>query len=122
MKCLTCKKSVTKDTKRVRFLREPTPYTVNERWVRYVYLGDAPWPQTIADCRKYTNQQVVAVSRLNKHDYVTDRTEDKGIDYFQEWDGESYLPRFGFFCSNTCASEFGRAAAEAIKAGRLVHK
>ena len=31
------------------------------------------------------------------------------------WDGESYMIKYGHFCSDKCAALFGRAAADVLK-------
>jgi len=109
MKCVHCGKGIQKHTKRVQFELTPTKYHAGDRFTRYVYIGGGAWPLTIADCRKHTNQHVVSVARKKIFSHETDKTTDIGIAFFNEWDGETYLPRFGFFCSNNCAGEFAKA-------------
>lgn len=37
-------------------------------------------------------------------------TKDKRLDYVSVWDGETYAPRFGYFCTINCAAAYGRNA------------
>jgi hypothetical protein len=70
-------------------------------WSRDVEVEQLP--STIEECRRLTNLQVIAL-RKNR---------DGTIYRFTEWDGEHYLPTFGFFCTTECAARFGEMAAKA---------
>jgi hypothetical protein len=100
MRCAHCNKPIRKYTTTVYIRDEPTQYDVTATWCRYHYLRGGARPQSIADCRKLTNQTVVSTSRNYSNEIAS----------FNEWDGEHYFPSYGFFCSNNCASEHGRLA------------
>lgn len=73
------------------------------------HMGNSPrdnHPQTVEDCQKLTNHQVVSI-----HGYGREKPEEwwKFISYFYTWDGESY--ERDTFCGDKCAAVYGRRAA-----------
>jgi hypothetical protein len=106
MKCLNCGKPIRKATKHVYVKREPSQYDRRDlSMISYVYVGDT-LPRAADDLVKLTNQKVVAVS------YAEHGANAGSIDSFHTWDGMSYQPIFGYFCTNRCASRFGKRCAE----------
>lgn len=101
--CAWCSKPIRKHATTVYIEREPAPYHRNSTWARYHYCGDGPRPHNMAECKLLTNQTVLSIMR----------TIDGHVASFNEWDGKTYAPLCGFFCTNTCAQELGRAAATA---------
>jgi len=59
-------------------------------------------PTSREECQRLTNWKVTAVS------YFDPRR--RSISSFHEWDGESWKDEF--FCTGTCAQEFGRLCAQ----------
>lgn len=117
--CAHCGKPIKKRTRTVRLEQERSQYHRDDDFSRHIYPNElgVPWPTTIAECRKLTNHQVAAVSYGKSwvegpQRYSKVRTD--LIDWFSEWDGESYAPRYGFFCSGTCAAYHGRNMVVAL--------
>jgi hypothetical protein len=108
MKCLNCGKPIEKATQTV-YLRKSSPHdgvikdgaTVVERF-----------PQTKAEAQRMTNETIISVARERLYDSDTETWSDGGIRRFATWDGKSYSPRYRYFCTNHCAGEFGRLAAQ----------
>lgn len=103
MKCKNCGKPIKKLTRLIYLKNERTKYDVPGMLIGYSYIGDAQLPQNVGDCRRFTNEQVVQ---------VTYSRSNAGIDSFYTWDGKTYLPCFGYFCTNRCAGQFAQRCVE----------
>lgn len=90
--CKTCGKPIRKKTKCVYFVKEPRHSLDFSRHV----VTDNP-PKTIDECRRHTNQQIVAVKRGYG-------SNEGAIGHFYEWDGISYVDEH--FCCGSCATRF----------------
>lgn len=102
-----------KHTVTVWIEKEPTSYhspNATAGFSRYHYFGDDPPPATMADCQRLTNAKVVAIRRSR---YGDGPDGDERIRLWKEWDGQSYLPCYGFFCTNNCAGMYARRDAAA---------
>lgn len=112
--CRCCGTPIAKSTRSIRVRKEPyvDHYTIErpdfsigaERGAKKIETVTQPrFKDTLyetvlrskADCQRYTNGTVTAVS------YNNDRT----VSHFYVWDGESYESQF--FCSNVCAQGLG---------------
>jgi hypothetical protein len=101
VKCLYCGKPIKKWTAVVFVKRAPTQYDRPTTSIRYAYVGDQP-PRTADDLVPYADGQKIVAVKYGSN----------GVHSFYTWDGKSYRPAFGHFCTNRCAGEFGRWAAE----------
>lgn len=100
--CRYCGEPIKKKTRTVYLrARELTPHEQGpHEFCSYVQVEALP--ATIAECRKLTNNQVVALKR----------TEDgRAISYFSTWDGTSYVD--DFFCNGDHARRFAYVFAKA---------
>jgi hypothetical protein len=88
-RCKCCGKPIPKDTDTVYAPREPnTAFPI------------ADW--------QYRGNGIVTAKRYSKVN------EERRLDYVTVWDGESYFPRFKYFCSIVCAARFGQQAASQL--------
>lgn len=99
MICRCCAKPLRKYTTTAYIKKEKSQYDVERLYHRYIYLTIDAWPKTISDCRKLSNQHVLAVKRYKSGEIAS----------FSEWDGVRYID--SLFCTGTCAQAFGRMAA-----------
>lgn len=95
--CRCCGKPIRKHTRTVYVREKLSDNEMKQDFWRYVE-GVA---HKKADLVKFTNYQIVSVSRL-----YNDKSR---IGSFGEWDRESYVDEF--FCSGTCAMTFAYAVA-----------
>lgn len=108
-KCIVCGKPIPKVTSTV-YLRETTSQHFHGEagnvtsYSKTVFVDKDKWPKTREECAAFSNGIVVSVSR-SRYD------EEKRIDSFGVWDGESYENEF--FHSQSCAVLQGYAAARA---------
>lgn len=99
MLCRCCAKPIRKYTTTAYIKETKSQYDVERSYQRYIYLTNDTWPKTISDCRKLSNQHVLAVKRGKSGEIAS----------FSEWDDVRYVDTL--FCSGTCAQDFGRMAA-----------
>jgi hypothetical protein len=59
-------------------------------------------PETREDCQRLVGDTVVTLRR----------TVNGAISRFGTWDGESWDTRYRYFCSNSCAADYGQLAFE----------
>jgi hypothetical protein len=109
--CLHCNKPLRKQTRTVWIgsIADKIKHNNEGMLIRHIYLKEGEWPFTIHQCRRLSTWDVVGVSKSHGADEEARRR----ISRFHEWDGKSYDSHYGFFCSNTCAAQFGRDAANA---------
>lgn len=76
-------------------------------------VGGSDWltvdtlPRTIDEAQRLLNWRITRVQRLSPG-----QSDPGGIFQADGWDGESYAPRYGYFCKVDCAARYGRTAAE----------
>lgn len=106
-RCRYCGKAIAKQTATMNICRKRDPKLKNdwEFW-RHLAIGNAPWPRSIRDCQKLTNEKVVSIT-YGAH--IDNEFDLKAVRSFTIWDGESY--KDGFFCNGDHAKQFGYAAA-----------
>jgi hypothetical protein len=106
--CRWCGKPLRKFTRTVWIEKADSGRTEAGRaasdWSRYVFT-DTP-PTTKAECQALTNLRVISVHYTAL--YQDGEQVGRALRSFGEWDGESYLTVYDYFCSNPCAAELGR--------------
>jgi hypothetical protein len=103
--CRYCAEPIAKRTIKVHVVAARTGFNKDSAFWRYVEVG-GNFPLNWAECEKLTNQQVIAV-RYADSGGATARPH--VIDWFTEWDGQSYVDPY--FCNGDHAQLFGRALA-----------
>lgn len=88
--CKCCGKPIPKRTQRISVPREPSKMHPIFGW-------------------RYTGNMIVASRQYTP--LVRDNGK-KRLDSITVWDGESYFPRYKFFCSIKCAALFGQRAVQ----------
>ena len=68
------------------------------------------WP--IPDWEYAGNQIVVAKRFCNAPLIGAEDVKERRLDHVYVWDGETYAPVYGYFCSGVCAGQFARAVVE----------
>ena len=101
--CRWCGTDLPKHSVTHWIVRDPNSYKTE----RHRYL-QAPLMNR-AECQRHVNGHVISVK------YHDDRSH--GVWSFGVWDGETYEASHGFFCTNNCAMDMGRAAARKDFAG-----
>lgn len=88
------------DDKRRTFREKPTALAEAQRLIGNMKITSVRWHRVRKEDAEYLDGGIIAVDP-NEFDY---------IDRATAWDGESYLPRYHYFCSASCAAELGQAA------------
>lgn len=124
MKCACCGKNVRKWTTTVYLEKERSKFHTSHTGSRYIYPDELgiPWPKTLAECQKLSNQKVTSIERRVYWKDTGPRYEKERAEFvrkFTEWDGETYLPRYTYFCSNTCAGTYAQALVRELRARKI---
>jgi hypothetical protein len=116
--CAYCGKPARKRSTTVHVMRPDATFAPPSTPVSRSIIPPERLPNKAA-CAPYTNGHVLAVSYA--YEYCNGRwTGDRYIDWFTEWDGESWGLNNGIFCHAKCATDF---AVAAFKAGyRMARK
>ncbi len=104
--CRYCGKPIRKRTTIVYVVPKLNQYHRSGSMQRYVE-GVA---NSLADCRRFTNQQITSISYSPLVDAYFEKTGERLVEKFYEWDGESYADPY--FCSGSCAQAFGYLMAK----------
>lgn len=102
-KCRMCGKTIAKQIESLHLRSEAQ----KQRGV-----GGSDWltvpelPKTKEEAQRYVNWKITRVT-------VWPGDQQDEISVIYGWDGESYSPRYGYFCTVTCAAKYGRWAAGA---------
>lgn len=80
--------------------------SIPKRTDTHYFRHDADPPMTRAEAQRRVNQQIISVnySRYDGMRYV----HRVGV-----WDGATFAPVYGYFCTLACAADFGRLAVTA---------
>ena len=98
--CRWCGRDLRKRTTTYWVIRDPDAYKWPERH-RHLQGPIQTW----AEAQRSVNDGTVISVVYSRPDHVG------GLRSFNVWDGESYEASNGFFCTNNCAMDMGRAAA-----------
>lgn len=100
--CVCCTKPIRKHTVTHWLRTDPAHVGHSSDFIKHVYVPELP--RSKEEAQRLTNGKIVAVRR----------GRDAGtISQFNTWDGESYVDQF--FCTGTCARDFGYICARGGK-------